>query len=106
MARIKKELTAAPLEIPARVVSKPIEPETIRLPKNGERDPHFGLSRSALNSLVLPTPGNKHCPPVKSFVLRQRGSRTGIRLVSFSSLRNWIYQHAEVGTDTEGAVQS
>ena len=91
----KHGLTTAPFEIPPRVVSAPIEPETMRLPKAGELDPHFGLARSALNELILPTPKNNFKPPVKSFVLRQKGARTGIRLISFQSLKAYIYAHAE-----------
>jgi hypothetical protein len=94
-------MTTAPLEIPPRLVSAAITPETIRLPKVGEHDPHFGMTRSALNELILPTPRNGHKPPVRSFVLRQRGAKTGIRLVSYDSLRNYILQHAETGAEKE-----
>jgi hypothetical protein len=95
--RKKVNTTASPLEIPPRVITTAIEPETIRLPKTGELDPHFGLTRSALNELVLPTPRNSFKPPVKSFVLRQRGAKTGIRLVSYDSLRSYILARPENG---------
>jgi len=95
--RKRKEITAAPMEIPPRVVSTIIEPETIRLPKTGELDPHFGLTRSAINELVLPTPRNNFKPPVKSFVLRQLGAKKGIRLVSFASLKAYVYARPETG---------
>lgn len=91
----KRERTTAPFEIPARVVTVAIEPETIRLPKPGELDPYFGLARSALNELILPTPRNGNKPPVKSFCLRQKGARTGIRLIDYASLRAYVHAHAE-----------
>jgi hypothetical protein len=91
----KNKLTSEPLAVPPRVITTPIEPETIRLPENGGVDPYFGLKRSALNTLILPTQENNFKPPVKSFVLRKKGARTGIRLIGFQSLREYIYSHAE-----------
>jgi hypothetical protein len=91
----KREATTAPFKIPPRIISAPIEPETIRLPKPGELDPYFGMGRSALNELILPTPRNKFKPPVRSFVLRQRGAKTGIRLIDFASLRTYIRNHED-----------
>jgi hypothetical protein len=87
--------TTEPLKAPPRVVAAPIEPETYRLPKAGQHDPYFGLGRSAINELILPTERNGHKPPVKSFVLRQKGARTGIRLISFRSMRDYINSHEE-----------
>lgn len=94
-SNIRHEATSAPLEIPPRAVAVLIEPETIRLPKAGELDPHFGLTRSAINELVLPTPRNNFKPPVKSFCLRQRGAKTGIRLISFQSLKAYVLAHED-----------
>jgi len=68
-------------------------PEFIRLPKAGERCPFTGLSRSYLNSLIL---GPN--PPVKSFVLRKRGARTGVRLISYDSLLAYIRKHETTST--------
>lgn len=82
--------TAANIEIPPRVVAAPIEPEFLRLPKPGSLCLYTGLSRSAINELILPTPRNGFKPPVRSFCLRQRGARTGIRLVDYGSLRAHI----------------
>jgi hypothetical protein len=87
--------TTTPLDIPPRMFAAPIEPETIRLPKAGEHEPHFGLTRSCLNSLVLPTAENNFEPPVQSFVLHRRGARTDARLVGFQSLKNYIFAHAD-----------
>ena len=73
----------------------PQRPEWIRLPQNGQRCQHCGLSRSALNQLILGNPTNGGRPQVVSFCLRQRGSRTGIRLVSYDSLKAYIESHRE-----------
>ena len=70
-------------------------PEWIRLPPPGQRCQHCGLSRSALNQLILGNPTNGGRAQVVSFCLRQRGSRTGIRLISYDSLRSYIESHRE-----------
>lgn len=70
-------------------------PEFLRLPKPGQLCQHTGLTRSAINELILPTERNQFRPPVKSFCLRQRGARTGIRLVEYESLAEYIRHHAE-----------
>ena len=69
--------------------------EYIRLPRARERDPIFGLSRTFMNTLVLPSPLNDFQPPVRSFVLRKPGSRTGVRLILVSSLRSYIEGHEQ-----------
>jgi hypothetical protein len=78
--------------------------EFIRLPKIKERDPLFGLSRSFLNELILPCPANGYKPPVQSHVLRRRGYRNGIRLISVDSLRHYITEHEQtaVGCQNPG----
>lgn len=95
MKTTTKKLTMAPAEIPPRVVTAPITPEFLRLPKPGQLCPFCGMSRSALNMLILPCPQNGNKPKVKSFVLRQRGARTGIRLVSWPALRAYILAHEQ-----------
>ena len=46
---------------------------------------------------------------MKSFVLRRRGAKTGVRLVDYESLRDFIRAHAETvaaeepGADKEAA---
>ena len=67
-----------------------IRPEWIRLPQPGLRCNWTGLSRSALNQLILPCPTNGGRPPVVSYCLRQKGKKTGIRLISYDSLRKHI----------------
>lgn len=81
--------TVAPVEAPPQVINS-ITPEFLRLPKPGLLCPFTGLSRSAINELILPTPRNNFTPPVKSFCLRQQGAKTGIRLVAYNSLRDYI----------------
>ena len=96
--------TTAPFEIPQRLLAVPITPETIRLPRAGERCPYSGLSRSALNALVLPTAANGYRPPVRSSVLRQRGATTGIRLIFYQSLIDYIHSHEDIGQGEEPAT--
>jgi hypothetical protein len=98
--------TAAPVEIPPRPACiNPAQIEFLRLPPVGTRCPVTGMSRAALNALILPTAANRNNPPVKSFCLRQPGARTGIRLISYQHLREYILAHAENGAkpaDTTG----
>jgi hypothetical protein len=96
----KTEATTKPVEIPPANTTVSAPPEFLRLPPPGRLCAYTGLSRSYLNSLILPTETNSHKPPVKSFCIRQRGAKTGVRLVSYESLRNYILQHVEVGNET------
>jgi hypothetical protein len=97
----KDQTTIAPVEIPPRTASiNPAQIEFLRLPPVGQRCPVTGMSRAALNALILPTEVNGGKPPVKSFCLRQRGARTGIRLIDYQDLRRYILAHAERGTET------
>jgi hypothetical protein len=70
-------------------------PEFLRLPQAGQKCQLTGMSRSALNALVLPTAENNYKPPVRSFVLRRRGASTGIRLLDYGSLAAYIRAHEE-----------
>jgi hypothetical protein len=88
--------TPGAVEIPPReTILPPDTREFLRLPPVGQRCPVTGLSRAALNSWILPTDANGGKPPVKSFVIRQPGAKTGIRLISYPHLRAWILQHAD-----------
>ena len=93
---MKTDKTTAPIEVPP-LVAQALVPEFIRLPRVGTECPHTGLRRSKINSLILPSEINGGHPPVKSFVLRRRGSRTGVRLVEFRSLVDYIRQHPQEG---------
>lgn len=97
------ETTTEPFEVPPQLVAAAITitPETIRLPKVGGHDPYFGLTRSFINTLILPTAENNFSPPVRSFVLRRRGAKTGVRLVDYKSLRDFILAHAETGAEIQ-----
>jgi hypothetical protein len=75
--------------------TEPHRPEFIRLPKGGQLCNWTGLSRSALNAVILPTVANRFQPPVRSFVLRKAGAKTGIRLISFQSLISYIHAHED-----------
>lgn len=66
------------------------EPITIRLPRQGSRCPWTGLSRSAMNDLVLPTAANDFKPKVKSKLLKLRENSTGIRLIIFESIKEYL----------------
>jgi hypothetical protein len=62
----------------------------VRLPKWGAREPHTGLSRSALDLLTRPQELNNFQPPVKSKILKMEGNKQGIKLVDFGSLRAYL----------------
>lgn len=70
--------------------SEPVRPEWIRLPPGGQRCRYTGLTRSFLNSLVLPCTLNEFKPPVKSVCLRRKGSAKGVRLIHLQSLLDFI----------------
>ncbi len=94
--RQSTETTAEPVQVPPRIVAT-VTPEFIRLPKVGQHCPFTGLTRSGMNSLILPSPANHDSPPVRSFTLRRRGSRTGVRLIDYKSLVDYIRQHPQEG---------
>ena len=71
------------------------QPEFIRLPKSGQRCSLTGLSRSAMNELVLATESNGFKPPVRSVSLRKPGNVRGIRLIVTKSLLDYLYAQAE-----------
>ena len=87
-------MTTENVPTPPRIQT-PAEPEFLRLPPPGVRCPFTGLSRSALNELILPTELNGFKPPVRSFCIRRRGARTGIRLIDYASLKSYIHANAE-----------
>ncbi|MGA2029025.1 MAG: hypothetical protein ABSG87_03020 [Verrucomicrobiota bacterium] len=98
------EATIAPVEIPPRTASiNPAQIEFLRLPPVGQRCAVTGMSRAALNALILPTEANGGKPAVKSFCLRQRGAKTGIRLIDYQDLRRHILAHAETGAENQTA---
>ena len=78
-------------------------PKFLRLPPPGLDCPVCGLSRSYLNSLILPTPANGFNPPVRSFVLKARPDcKTGVRLVDAQDLFRFIGEHpANIGGQSQ-----
>ena len=95
-----EETTFAPVTVPT---PGPFKPEFIRLPKPGTTCPWTGLARSAMNELVLPTKANSGKPPVKSKVLRKKGATTGIRLIVFESLMEYLHAAPDGDTLPESA---
>lgn len=65
-------------------------PIYIRLPKSGTRCHYTGLSRSALNSLILPSKENGFRPPVKSISDKKKGAVRGVRLILLESLLAYL----------------
>jgi hypothetical protein len=70
--------------------------EYMRLPPAGHTDPIFALKRAFLNSLILPCHENAWRPPVKSIVLKRKGTRKGVRLIEIASLRAFIQAQVEL----------
>lgn len=75
-------------------VSVKTNAEYMRLPPSGQYDPVFGLKRSFLNLLILPSADNGWRPPVKSIVLRRKRKKKGVRLIEIASLRAYIAEQA------------
>ncbi len=92
MTANKNKTTDAVVVPQVETSSKPV---FLRLPQAGQRCPYTGMSRSGLNSLILPGPLNAGRPPVRSFVLRQKGARHGVRLIDYESLAAYIRQHEQ-----------
>jgi len=65
-------------------------PVYTRLPKSPDHCPLTGLSRSALNELILPTQSNGGRPPVKSVVHKKRHAQRGVRLIEVDSLLAYL----------------
>ncbi len=87
------QTTVASIAAPGQ--SAQLRPEFLRLPKPGTLCPVSGLTRSYLNSLILPTEANGRRPPVKSVCLRQRGAKKGVRLISYEHLMAHLRAHLE-----------
>jgi hypothetical protein len=87
---------------PELEIEIPAQPVYVRLPSWGERDPYFGLTRTALDQLTRPQPFNDFRPPVKSKILKMAVSKSGIKLISFSSLKSYIDALPDVSRDTSG----
>jgi hypothetical protein len=89
--------TTTPIVVPPPCPINHHIPEFLRLPRPGTRCPFTGLSRGYMNTLILPMEANGHKPQVRSYALRRKGAKTGVRLISGASLVNFILSHAETG---------
>ena len=67
------------------------QPRYVRLPPQGEVCPFTGLSRGKINELILPNSRAHDTPPVKSFILPNRGkNQKGVRMIVLSSLLGYL----------------
>jgi hypothetical protein len=80
--------------------------EFIRLPPAGLQCPYTGLSRAYLNTLILACPENEFRPPVQSYLLRRKGFKKGIRLISYPSLAAFIKGHEVFGQESGRSQES
>ena len=83
--------------------SPSILPTYARLPRAGERDAIFGLSRSALNNLVLPCKANGFRPPIRSISLKQPHTVRGTRLIVVASALEYFRKLEAEQTAPEAA---
>ncbi len=63
-----------------------LDAQFLRLPKPPKRCALTGLTRASLNTLIL---GDN--PKVRSVVVKQPGTKRGVRLIHRQSLVDWIY---------------
>lgn len=95
--RDSSERTAKAQHVPGPTSSSPAgenEPIYIRLPKAGQLCPRTGMTRSALNELILQTERNHYRPPVESKSLRKREGGKGTRLIVWQSLKDFLSRGA------------
>ena len=85
-------------------------PELLRLPKSGTRDPIYATSRSGWNNLILPCKANNFRPPIKSISHRKVGAIRGVRLIVAASARQYFSrliadaEAAETANATESSL--
>ena len=77
--RIERHLTPGSLDSAANA----IRPETFRLPKAGQRDPYFNLSRSTYYELEA-------AGAIQFIRLRKRGNTRGITLIPFDQVLAYL----------------
>ena len=81
------------------------QPYCFRLPKTGERDPFFGLSRSAWNALILLSACRtkeksqgvalSKKPPVESFTKKLPHEKRSARFIVFRSALDYFEKFAQ-----------
>jgi hypothetical protein len=86
----KSQHVPGPTSSPSSPTSEQDEAKYIRLPKAGQLCHRTGMTRSALNELILPNERNGYRPPVESISLRKREGGKGIRLILWQSLRDYL----------------
>jgi hypothetical protein len=69
--------------------------EWIRLPKEGEKCPHTGLSRSSLNEILSETDPATGEKLVRSSVKKKEGAKRGIKLIDRQSLLDYLDKQAD-----------
>jgi hypothetical protein len=69
-----------------------IKPEFFRLPKPGERDPHFGLSRSSYYELEA-------AGKIRFIRPRKQGNARGITLIPFDEVKTYLRESAKIAED-------
>jgi hypothetical protein len=79
---------------------------TFRLPRNGFLDPVFSGTRSFWNLRVLPCKYNAFTPPVKSVVVKQDGTKRGVRFIFVDSAREYLERLAKEQANVPGNVPS
>jgi hypothetical protein len=67
-----------------------IKPETFRLPKPGQRDPYFGLSRTAYYEL-------ERAGTIRLVRLRKRGNLRGTTLIPFDQVLEYVRGASSTG---------
>lgn len=85
-AQIESAFTTAPVTVPETTLPDN-RAEFLRLPRTGQRDAIFALSRSHWNQLILPCKANNFRPRIKSICVRKPGAIRGVRLISIASAR-------------------
>ena len=78
--------------MPAHTAQSPVQPEFVRLPAQGQRDPWTGLSRAQLYQLI--TMGE-----IRTVSLRRKGTTRGTRLICLSSLLSFLRGRIEGGPE-------
>jgi hypothetical protein len=75
-------------------LKNPIRPVTFRLPKPGQRDPYFGLSRSKYYEL-------EKAGKIQMRRLCDRGNIRGTTLIIFDQVLNYVLSQTEDGLTVE-----
>jgi hypothetical protein len=77
-------------EYPGGRASQFLSPETFRLPRAGQRDPHFGLPRTAYYEL-------EKAGAIQLIRLRKRGYQRGTTLIPFDQVLAYVRGKSEAG---------